>query len=210
MITELDPPKATGRRRQDPARCSTPSSFVCAPDASGTGCRSTLVMTAPSIARFRGGSPLGYSPGSGPSSSLAVMSWAVWTGSGSRQMRRWVKLVWGGCNWPQPDRPRQAGDQAQYPRRGQRWATEHRGGPANVHDTKLLEVTLRSVVVERPRPSEDRPQHLCLDKGYDNPTGHQTVSENDYQPHIRRIGEEKLDASGQKRYPARRWVSNER
>ena len=34
----------------------------------------------------------------------------------------------GGCNWPQPDRPRQAGDQAQFPRRGQRWATEHRGG----------------------------------------------------------------------------------
>lgn len=25
-------------------------------------------------------------------------------------------------------------------------------------------------------------------------------------PHIRRIGEEKLDATGQKRYPARRWV----
>ena len=163
-------------------------------------------MTAPSIARFRGGSPLGYSPGSGPSSRLAVMSWEEWTGSGSRQMRRWVKLVWGGCNWPQPDRPRQAGDQAQYPRRGQWWATEHRGGRANVHDTKLLEATLRSVVVERPRPSEDRPQHLCLDKGYDNPTGHQAASGNDYQPHIRRIGEEKLDASGRKRYPARRWV----
>ena len=27
-----------------------------------------------------------------------------------------------------------------------------------------------------------------------------------YEPHIRRIGEEKLDRSGHKRYPARRWV----
>lgn len=27
-----------------------------------------------------------------------------------------------------------------------------------------------------------------------------------YMPHIRRIGEEKLDANGEKRYPARRWV----
>ena len=27
-----------------------------------------------------------------------------------------------------------------------------------------------------------------------------------YRPHIRRIGEEKLDGSGRKRYPARRWV----
>ena len=27
-----------------------------------------------------------------------------------------------------------------------------------------------------------------------------------YTPHIRRIGEEKLDQAGEKRYPARRWV----
>ena len=87
------------------------------------------------------------------------------------------------------------------------------GGPlsvvlsaANVHDTKLLEKTLESVVVERPEPSEQRPQHLCLDKGYDNPTGWRAASLYGYEAHIRRIGEEKLDASGQKRYPARRWV----
>ena len=35
--------------------------------------------------------------------------------------------------------------------------------------------------------------HLCLDKGYDNPTGHGTVAAFQYCPHIRRIGEEKLD-----------------
>lgn len=52
------------------------------------------------------------------------------------------------------------------------------GGPlsvvvagANVHDTKLLRATLDAVVVERPTPTSERPQHLCLDKGYDNPTG---------------------------------------
>ena len=85
------------------------------------------------------------------------------------------------------------------------------GGPlsvvvagANVHDTKLLRATLEAVVVER--PTEETPQHLCLDKAYDNPTGHGTVAEYDYQPHIRRIGEEKLDDSGHKRLPARRWV----
>jgi putative transposase len=61
-------------------------------------------------------------------------------------------------------------------------------------------------VVERPQPTEERPQHLCLDKGYDNPTGHETVATYHYTPHIRRIGEEKLDAYGQKTYPARRWV----
>ena len=54
------------------------------------------------------------------------------------------------------------------------------GGPlslvvagANVHDTKLLEATLAAIVVEGPQPTDQAPQHLCLDKGYDNPTGHQ-------------------------------------
>ena len=77
---------------------------------------------------------------------------------------------------------------------------------ANVHDTKLLALTLESIVVERPGGSGQGTQHLCLDKGYDNPTGHQAVAAQGYRGHIRRIGEEKLDPQGVKRYPARRWV----
>jgi putative transposase len=87
------------------------------------------------------------------------------------------------------------------------------GGPlgaiiagANVHDTTLLAGTLEAIVVERPQPTAETPQHLCLDKGYDNPTGHETMATYHYIPHIRRIGEEKLDHNGQKTYPARRWV----
>ncbi len=88
------------------------------------------------------------------------------------------------------------------------------GGPlgvvvaaANVHDTKLLEATIESIVVARPEPTEDEPQHLCLDKGYDNPTGETAVAKHQYTPHIRRIGEEKIDAKDRKRtHPARRWV----
>ena len=87
------------------------------------------------------------------------------------------------------------------------------GGPlaaivsgANVNDNKLLAATLDAIVVERPQASETGPQHLCLDKGYDNPTGWQAVEGHRYVPHIRRIGEEKLDAQGERRYPARRWV----
>ena len=90
---------------------------------------------------------------------------------------------------------------------------EAQGGPlsvvvagANVHDTKLLNQTLESIVVERPQPTKENPQHLCLDKGYDNPTGHDTAAQYEYEPHIRRIGEEKFDDTGQKRHPARRWV----
>lgn len=86
------------------------------------------------------------------------------------------------------------------------------GGPlgvvlagANTHDTKLLERTIDAMIVERPDPRK-HPQHLCLDKGYDNPTGHTTVAAKAYTPHIRRIGEEKFDAKGRKKHPARRWV----
>jgi putative transposase len=69
-----------------------------------------------------------------------------------------------------------------------------------------LAATREAIVVERSRPTAEHPQHLCLDKGYDNPTGHETVAAYQYTPHIRRIGEERLDANGEKSYPARRWV----
>jgi putative transposase len=91
---------------------------------------------------------------------------------------------------------------------------EAAGGPlavviagANVHDTKLLAATLDALVVERPQPTLERPQHLCLDLGYDNPTGAAAVEHHHYIAHLRRIGLEKLDlATGEKRFPARRWV----
>ncbi len=73
---------------------------------------------------------------------------------------------------------------------------------ANVNDFKLLRSTIESVVVRRPECE----QHLCLDKGYDNPVGREETVAHGYIPHIRRIGEEKLDETGRKALPARRWV----
>lgn len=88
------------------------------------------------------------------------------------------------------------------------------GGPlsvvvagANVPDFKLLKATLDAIVVERPAPTEEAPRHLCLDKGYDKGSVvEEAVATRGYTPHVRRIGEEKKDAQGEKRYPARRWV----
>lgn len=84
------------------------------------------------------------------------------------------------------------------------------GGPlsvvvagANVNDFKLLRATIEAVVVKRP---EGTVQNLCLDKGYDNAEGELEALFNGYIPHIRRIGEGKLDEHGEKRFPARRWV----
>jgi putative transposase len=77
--------------------------------------------------------------------------------------------------------------------------TDRLGGPlavvvagANVVDAKLLDKTIEAIVVDRPTPTKKKPQHLCLDKGYDNPNGEAAVEKHYYTGHIRRIGEEKL------------------
>lgn len=77
--------------------------------------------------------------------------------------------------------------------------------PANRHDTKLLEATLEAIVTVRPASKDNAPQHLCLDKGYDNPTGHAAAEAAGYIGHIRPIGEE-ATARENRTYPPRRWV----
>jgi len=42
---------------------------------------------------------------------------------------------------------------------------------ANRHDDKLLYATLDEMVIARPEPDQEHPQHLCLDAGYGFP-GH--------------------------------------
>ena len=77
---------------------------------------------------------------------------------------------------------------------------------ANINDHLLLATTLDSIVVERPKPTENKPQNLCLDKGFDNAPTRAVVKERGYTEHIKQIGEEKKDEQGDKTYPARRWV----
>ena len=77
---------------------------------------------------------------------------------------------------------------------------------ANRHDSKLLEPTLDSVPIERPEPSDERPQALCLDRGYDYPWVHELAEERGFKPHMRTRGDEirlKLQTPG---WRARRWV----
>jgi putative transposase len=78
--------------------------------------------------------------------------------------------------------------------------------PANVNDHLLLEETLEAIVVERPKPTQQSPQNLCLDGGYNNAPSQATVKEYGYRGHIRPGGAETLDEHGAKKYPARRWV----
>jgi putative transposase len=90
--------------------------------------------------------------------------------------------------------------------------TDGAGGPlgvviagANVVEQKLLAATIEAIVVERPDPAEQE-QHLCLDKGYDNPNGEGAAVEGGYDPHIRRIGEEAKGCDRSRGQKPRRWV----
>ena len=77
---------------------------------------------------------------------------------------------------------------------------------ANRHDMKLTRPTLEGIVVERPEPTEQAPQHLCLDKGYDYPAIRELVETFGYTAHIRSRGEETQDKIQIPGYRARRWV----
>ncbi len=87
------------------------------------------------------------------------------------------------------------------------------GGPlgvviagANVPDAQLLSATIEAIAVPRPEPTFGEPQHLALDKAYDNDHSWGVIVDYDYIPHIRRIREERVRSPSLTRYPPRRWM----
>lgn len=70
---------------------------------------------------------------------------------------------------------------------------------------KLLEETLESIPVKRPKPTKKNPQGMCLDKGYDYPEVRQQVEKKGYTPHIRARGED-VPSKMPKGWKPRRWV----
>ena len=90
---------------------------------------------------------------------------------------------------------------------------EGRGAPiglaidgANRPDFELAEGTLESLPVARPEPTPERPQHLCLDKGYDVDDVHGVLFEWGYVAHVRSRGEEAREVNRAAGRTARRWV----
>jgi transposase len=90
--------------------------------------------------------------------------------------------------------------------------TDARGVPigvavdgANVHDQKLVQQTLASIPVRRPRPKPRRRQHLCADKGYDAEAVRHQANRRRYVAHIPKKGEPASTAN-RRGAKARRWV----
>ena len=71
---------------------------------------------------------------------------------------------------------------------------------------KLLEATLASTPIGRPIPTDERPQHLCLDRGYDYRMVRALLWRQHFIAHIRARGEE-IDLKRRRPdWRARRWV----
>jgi putative transposase len=62
------------------------------------------------------------------------------------------------------------------------------------------------VVIERPKPTPDDPQRLCLDKGFATPAAQAAVLNEGYESHTRRIGEETKPCDPATGHKPRRWV----
>ncbi len=76
---------------------------------------------------------------------------------------------------------------------------------ANRNDHKLMRQTLQAIPVERPKPTPRRPQHLCLDKGFNYDEPRVLAAEFGFTLHLRTRGEE-VTAKRHARAKARRWV----
>lgn len=77
---------------------------------------------------------------------------------------------------------------------------------ANRPDMKLVRPTIESIVLARPEPSEEQPQGMCLDKGYDFQEVRDILAEFGFTAHIRARGEEAKPLAQEAGRRARRWV----
>jgi putative transposase len=78
---------------------------------------------------------------------------------------------------------------------------------ANVPDMKLAAPTLDAVVVARPQPTGEQPQHLCLDAGYDYDLPRYAAERRHHVAHVRPCSHDRANArSTDPLKRPRRWV----
>ena len=71
---------------------------------------------------------------------------------------------------------------------------------------KMVRETIENLVVDRPEPTDEHPQGMCMDKGYDYQEVRDTVKEFGFTAHIRSRGEEAKALKNEAGFRARRWV----
>jgi putative transposase len=78
---------------------------------------------------------------------------------------------------------------------------------ANVPDMKLAAPKLDALVIARPEPTGEQPQHLCLDAGYDYDLPRYAAEQRHYVAHVRLCSADRANAgSTDPLKRPRRWV----
>src|SRR5438270_5848308 len=113
------------------------------------------------------------------------MNSGPWTGSGRAQTGGWARPASGGKKVGKnpTDRGKMGTKESVL--------VDADGGPlgaviaaANVNDHLLLRETIEAIVIDRPEPTPEAPQHLCLDADYDNAASREAAAAGQYTPHI--------------------------
>ena len=71
---------------------------------------------------------------------------------------------------------------------------------------KLTRDTVEELGIKRPEPTAERPQGMCLDKGYDYDKVRDLLRAFGFTAHLRARGEEAKDCCEDASRKARRWV----
>lgn len=77
---------------------------------------------------------------------------------------------------------------------------------ANRNDMKMVRETVQSIPVARPKPTQEEPQGMCMDKGYDYDEVRDIVTEFAFTAHIHERGQQAQKIKRQAGLKARRWV----
>ena len=77
---------------------------------------------------------------------------------------------------------------------------------ANRNDFKMVEETIDSIPIRKPKPTSKDRQNVCMDKGYDYDEVRDLLKEFHFTAHIRARGEEAKLIKKSARFKARRWV----
>ncbi len=80
------------------------------------------------------------------------------------------------------------------------------GSGANVHDSKLLEPTLKGIVCRRPKAQKEPSETLCVDAGYVGYPVLVTSRKQNYKLNLKTRAEERKEKLSDAEHKARRWV----
>jgi len=133
--------------------------------------------------------------------------WKASPGDGKASMEAWARRLWRNSVWG-PIPPTGGKNE-----RKRSVLVDARGVPlslvasgANVHDVKLLEATLGSIVYPRPKANICATESLCMDAGYVGYDAMVTTRNHGYQQNLKSRKQETEEKTRTPGHKARRWV----